>query len=70
MFVWVYLGLSTAVVTAVNCYQTATKPATLWPENGAKPLVRAAPPAGFEPATRRLEGGRSNPLSYGGLPRP
>ena len=55
MFVWVYLGLS----TAVNCYQTATKPATLWPENRAKALVRRAPPAGFEPATRRLEGGRS-----------
>ena len=33
----------------------------------AKALLRAAPPAGFEPATRRLEGGRSNPLSYGGL---
>ena len=26
----------------------------------------SAPPAGFEPATRCLEGSRSNPLSYGG----
>ena len=37
---------------------------------GADPKVRAlggwAPPAGLEPATRRLEGGRSVQLSYGG----
>ena len=36
--------------------------------NRYKPLTRTyvAPPAGFEPATVRLEGGCSNPLSYGG----
>ena len=33
---------------------------------GLLPEVVMAPPAGFEPATGRLEGGCSSPLSYGG----
>jgi hypothetical protein len=38
----------------------------LWSYLIATGRTIGAPPAGFEPATRRLEGGRSNPLSYGG----
>ena len=34
-----------------------------------KPESRVASPAGFEPATRCLEGSRSGPLSYGDRPR-
>src|SRR5205085_3710493 len=33
---------------------------------GSRSCPRWTPPAGFEPATRCLEGSRSNPLSYGG----
>jgi hypothetical protein len=42
MFVWVYLGLS----TAVNCYQTATKPATLWPQIAQKSCSERRPRQG------------------------
>ena len=31
------------------------------------PHKQKAPPAGFEPATSRVEAGCSNPLSYGGM---
>ena len=35
--------------------------------NVPPPHKQKAPPAGFEPATSRVEAGCSNPLSYGGM---
>ena len=61
MFVWVYLGLS----TAVNCYQTATKPATLWPQIAQKPWSEGAP-GRFRTCDPPLRRRPLYPLSYGG----
>ena len=36
-------------------------------KNPPRPHKQKAPPAGFEPATSRVEAGCSNPLSYGGM---
>ena len=45
-----------------SCGRFGTLPRDPAPQAGFRPV----PPAGFEPATRCLEGSRSNPLSYGG----
>ena len=56
-----------ALEVEITLYQDA------WNESEGQPHNRAedwmAPPAGLEPATVRLEGGCSGPLSYGGSRR-
>jgi hypothetical protein len=59
----VFTTADSALDVAVTLYDRGVHPATL---RRCARRTGLAPPAGLEPATRRLEGGRSIQLSYGG----